>query len=101
MQFRTLLSIWLPSYPYQLNSIATAFLPHCHLIVEGGTLEVTQAAHIIASVSTVPGDTPEDRLMRVKGMDCRPLRWFATQKSSDNTEDHEACYIARENHDLN
>ncbi len=82
-----------------MNSIAAAFLSHCHLIVEGGTLEVTQAAHIIASVSTVPGDTPEDGLMRVKGTECRPIRWFATQKSSDNMEDHNACYIVRENHD--
>jgi hypothetical protein len=100
MQFRALLSIWLPSYPYHLNPIATAFLPHCHLIVEGGTLGVTQAAHIIASVSTDSGDTPEDRLLRVKGIECRPLRWFATRKSSENMEDHDVCCIVRENYDL-
>jgi hypothetical protein len=76
MQFRALLSIWIPSYPYHLNPIATAFLPHCHLIVEGGTLGVTQAADIIVSVSTDFGDTPEDRLMRHKGIERRPLRWF-------------------------
>ena len=73
MQFRTLLSIWIPRYPYQLNTIATAFLPHCHLIGERGTMEVTQSAQIIASASMIQGDTPEDRLMQAKGIEIKPL----------------------------
>ena len=81
--FRSLLSIWPPAYPWDgvLNPLATEFLPHCHLIVEGGTMDRNSDAlyQIMAASASQDLNQAEDRLMLEKGIDERPHRWYATR----------------------
>jgi hypothetical protein len=100
--FRSLLSIWPPTYPWDgiLNPIATEFLPHCHLIVEGGTLEQNSA--FFHQTPASQNTTAEARLMLEKGIVERPQRWYATSKSlpaPDAEDDNDSCYILTEDID--
>jgi hypothetical protein len=117
MQFKSLLSLWPPAHVWDnvLNPSATEFLPYCHLIGEGGTLEGihNKAAERFSSIlgrfssslaHEVPRETAEEALMRIKGLTTKPNRWYATYKSDppEREEDgyDDSCCILQDSPDL-